>query len=235
MQQRAKENAEGHADFHAVKPVNGTGKYSYARNNPIVNKDPNGHGLIGELGEIGLRMIEARNAPYTVFGSYYSTYGNPNVPVSQHIGAAIDVGIPAVLLLTPSLSPVAGVVGIWEAFVFSGEVITGRDLSESAEYVEGLKERAANGWSIPGYNFAPSLRPSSSGSSYGPMPGASAQFGGNGRPQPQNAASGGPSGARGSGGSSSMSFAQQVASIQAQIASIQAQINAYVQSTSQRR
>jgi RHS repeat-associated protein len=117
--------------------------YSYARNNPIVNKDPNGHGLIGELGEIGLRMIEARNAPYTVFGSYYSTYGNPNVPVSQRIGAAIDVGIPAVLLLTPSLSPVAGVVGIWEAFVFSGEVITGRDPSESAEYVEGLISNSA--------------------------------------------------------------------------------------------
>jgi hypothetical protein len=56
--------------------------YSYARGNPIVNKDANGN-WIGEAGEFGLRMLEARNAPYTVFGSYYSTYGNPNVPYDR--------------------------------------------------------------------------------------------------------------------------------------------------------
>jgi RHS repeat-associated protein len=196
--------------------------YSYAKGNPISNKDATGNGIVGEIGVEALHGVDARGLTYGATDYYYTTYGNPLAPMGQQIGKAIDVGIPVTLMVIPSLWPVGGVYGTWEAFVLSGEAITGRDPSEAPQYVAELKERAANGWKIPGYNFAPSLKPIGPGPSNGPVPGSSGSGSSNGQPQPQKNPSGGSV-----GGSSQSYYAQQIASIQAQIASIQAQINQY--------
>jgi hypothetical protein len=181
---------------------------------------------VGEAVKETFRLLSDANDVSTAGNQgldYYNlTYGNPSVPVSQHIGGAIDIGIP-LMLLVPSLAPVAVPATFYEVFVFTGEVITGRPASDSGPYVEGLKERARNGWKIPGYNFSPALKPTSPGSSNGPVPGSSGTGGSNGQPQPQKNQGGGS-------GGGSQSYSAQIASIQAQIRSIQTQINQYIQS-----
>jgi hypothetical protein len=145
-----------------------------------------------------------------------------NAPLSQKIGIGIDT-LMTTALLAPQAQAIAVPLTFWDIFVFGGEKITGQSASDSQAYVEGLKERARNGWNIPGFNFS---KPTLPGSSVGPISPSSGP-GSNGQPQPQKTQGGYQSG----GGS--QSFSAQIASIQRQIQSIQNQINQIVQARSQ--
>jgi hypothetical protein len=91
--------------------------YSYGRDNPITMKDPSGNSFVGEVGVTALHGAEARGITNGATDYYYTTYGNPLVPMDQQVGKVIDVGIPVTLMVIPSLWPVGGVYGMWEAFV----------------------------------------------------------------------------------------------------------------------
>jgi RHS repeat-associated protein len=209
--------------------------YSYGRDNPITQKDPNGNtaldALVIQLFK-GTSFAEGIATAGDKAADFFQMYGNPNFSATQQIGTAIDVGIPLTLTLVPSFSPVAIASTIWDVFVFTGEKITGRPASDAEAYVEALKEHPREGLKVPGINLAPAYRPGSSGSSDGSIAPISGT-GSNGRPQPQTY----QGGIHGFGGSQSFNaqFAAQIASIQKQIQSIQSQINQISQSKTEKR
>jgi RHS repeat-associated protein len=118
--------------------------YNYARNNPISNKDPDGNSLVDSVVIKTFKGVSSAKdmtdlANYGL--DFQSMYGNPNVPASQQVGTAVDIGVTLGLMLLPTLAPAAVTFTFWDVFVAAGEKITGRPASDSGRSLCRRNER----------------------------------------------------------------------------------------------
>jgi RHS repeat-associated protein len=107
--------------------------YGYARNNPIMLKDPSGLGpeayfqFIGDLGTYDT-VINLSNKYY----DFRAALSNPNSSAVHKVSTGADFVWTSSLLL-PGLAPISVPLFLWEGFKRGGEIITGVDLEEELE------------------------------------------------------------------------------------------------------